>query len=95
MSMYLVITGFQQGYGSPSLTQLRDGTVLLAGGLDDYDPLASAELFDPMSIRWRPAATMHVGHSGHTATLLRDGTVLVAGGLGTVGPDAEMFLPNR
>lgn len=69
-------------------TQLSDGRVLVAGGLsapqangaDLY--LASAEIYDPTSNRWSPAADMPValGDQGNTGTLLRDGRVLIVGG---------------
>lgn len=65
-------------------TLLPDGQVLVAGGFNDSAPsgsvLASAELYDPATQRWRPTAGMSSGRWGQTATLLRDGTVLVAGG---------------
>jgi hypothetical protein len=55
---------------------------------------ASAEVYDPATNMWTPAAPMHVGRSGHTATRLGDGRVLVAGG---GDPDdlvkAEMYTP--
>jgi len=69
-------------------TRLSDGRVLVAGGLstpqangaDVY--LASAEIYDPTSNRWSPAADMPValGDQGNTGTLLPDGRVLIVGG---------------
>jgi len=61
-------------------TLLRDGGVLVAGNF--LPPVASAEIFHPVTGGWSPAAAMHTPRDGATATLLHDGTVLVAGGEG-------------
>jgi len=67
-------------------TLLGDGTVLVAGGgrfavpYSNPETLDSAELYDPDSGTWTPAARMVEARYGHTATLLPNGTVLVAGG---------------
>jgi N-acetylneuraminic acid mutarotase len=72
-------------------TLLRDGRVLVAGGIDaKYNPVGQAELYDPASGKWTDAGTMGDSHSGHTATLLPDGKVLVAGGGTTT---AELYDP--
>ncbi len=64
-------------------TLLRDGKVLVAGGLinDRLDGMvsAAAELFDPSSESWTATGGMTEARWGHTATLLPDGRVLVAG----------------
>jgi len=60
-------------------TLLSDGKVLVAGGSDDSNLLAAAELYDPSSGSWHTVGRLAVPRSGHTATLLPDGTVLVAG----------------
>ncbi len=67
---------------SHTATLLRDGSVLVAGGWDNYiDGMKpSAERYDPESGTWGPAGSMSAGRAGHTATLLDDGTVLVVGG---------------
>lgn len=83
-----------------TLTVLKDGRVLLVGGLGagGTGPLSSTELFDPRTGDWRPAAAPARGRFGHTATLLPDGRVLVVGGLtregGLAGASAaELYDP--
>ena len=62
-------------------TLLRDGRVLVAGGMDqDGVILASAEIYDPATAIWAPTAPMNWTRYGHDALLLADGSVLVAGG---------------
>jgi N-acetylneuraminic acid mutarotase len=78
-------------------TMLTDGDVLVAGGLNQggssghSTTFASAELYDPLSGRWSPAASMNQARAGHTATLLSGGWVLVTGG----GTDtSEVYEPD-
>jgi hypothetical protein len=75
-------------------TLLKDGTVLVTGGLDSNSlPLASAELFDPTTGTFTPTTgRMSVARYGHTATLLSNGKVLVTGGAG--GTTAELYDPT-
>ena len=70
-----------------TLTRLRDGRVLLVGGLasDMAHQLASAELYDPATGRFTPTGSLHTARQFHTATLLSDGRVLIAGGYSTNG----------
>jgi hypothetical protein len=63
-------------------TLLRDGRVLVAGGMNPMvgDPMAFAELYDPASGAWMPTANMATPCLDHAATLLPDGKVLVVCG---------------
>jgi hypothetical protein len=76
-------TSTPQGFGH-SATRLLDGRVLVAGGNpgSEWDPLATAELYDPGHGRWTVTGRMATARSGHTATLLSDGAVLVVGSSG-------------
>ncbi len=76
-------------------TLLPDGRLLVVGGrgVDGLTALASAELYQPRTGRWAPAAPLRTGRAQHTATLLPDGRVLVAGGVAVAGEgDAAAFL---
>ncbi len=61
-------------------TLLANGQVLVAGGVDGSNALASAELYDPATGTWTATSPMTTTRSSHTATLLANGQVLVAGG---------------
>jgi hypothetical protein len=69
-----------------SATLLRDGRVLLAGGVNyltsagDIDATASAEIYDPSTGKHTYTGSMLEPRHGHQATLLDDGRVLISGG---------------
>jgi Kelch motif/Galactose oxidase, central domain len=72
-------------------TPLPNGLVLVTGGFAPTDApefLASAELYDPTTEKWRVTASMDRGRAAHTATLLPNGLVLVVGG------SAELYDPR-
>ena len=82
-------------------TLLRDGQVLVAGGLIndrlDGQVSASAELYDPSSASWTATGEMIGARWGHTTTLLPDGKVLVAGSyINSSDPldSAELYDPS-
>ena len=78
-------------------TLLLDGRVLIAGGADgepgkcNYQPIASAELYDPATGTFSPTGSMTITRIRHTATLLSDGRVLITGGDGY--GSAELYDP--
>jgi len=80
---------------------LPDGRVLIAGGLGarggETVPVASAELYDPETAAFSPAADMSSPRTDHAAARLRDGRVLVSGGDRGTAPlaSAETFDPAR
>ncbi len=50
---------------------LQDGSVLIVGGFDGSQYLASAELYNPATARFTATAgSMSIARTGHSATLL-------------------------
>jgi Kelch motif protein/galactose oxidase-like protein len=71
-------------------TVLRDGRVLITGGLgEDGKPITAAEIYEPRNRVIAAARPMNVARANHVAVLLCDGTVLLAGG----GAGAEIYNP--
>lgn len=84
-------TGRSEAVGSLSVpreshtaTLLADGRVLVVGGHSGRRPnvtlYASAEIFDPRTRRFEPAASLATARHKHDAIQLADGRVLVIGG---------------
>ncbi|HUR24176.1 MAG TPA: SBBP repeat-containing protein, partial [Acidimicrobiales bacterium] len=64
-----------------TMTVLRSGKVLLAGGQSQSVINNAGFVFDPATTSWSPTTnTMSNGRTGHTATLLASNKVLIAGG---------------
>jgi hypothetical protein len=61
-------------------TLLRNGRVLLAGGIGAQGVLTSAELWNPATGRFTETGSMTTPRVHHAAALLPDGRVLVSGG---------------
>ena len=78
-------------------TLLNNGTVLIAGGMDnDYNVLASAEIYDPTTGTFVVTGSLNTGRQWHTATLLNDGKVLLVGGQDanySLAASAEIYDP--
>lgn len=62
---------------------LLNGKVLVVGGHDGNNALASAELYDPATRTWSLTGSLDTGRTDHTLTLLADGRVLLVGGANT------------
>ena len=83
-------------YFHHSAVRMPSGEVLLIKGPDTLEP-ASAELFDPTTLRWWPAAAPPQGYSGEGASvLLPDGAALVVGDTPTIttGRSASASAPS-
>ena len=75
------------GTGDPSAALLPDGQVLIAGGEDaNFNPLASAELYNPATGKFTRTGSMKFANAGASATLLDNGQVLIRRDRGTVQP---------
>ena len=70
-------------------TLLRNGEVLVTGGLGSGGDLASAELYGSFLGTWTATGSLLTARQQHTATLLFNGEVLVVGGTGTGKPTRE------
>lgn len=71
------------GRHSPLPVRLLDGRVLIAGGWDGGftgGTLAEADIFNPATDLWSPAAPMSIPRQAACATILKDGRVIVIGG---------------
>ena len=71
---------------SASRTRAGDGRVLVAGGFDGTNALATTRFFDPVAQTWTDGPSLPTtARRGHTATLLRNGELLIAGGANEAG----------
>jgi N-acetylneuraminic acid mutarotase len=78
---------------------LANGNVLVSGGnkltLTTQTPLASAELYNPVTGTWTATGSMSTARSGHTSTVLHNGNVVNTGGSNAVNEldSAERYTP--
>jgi len=107
-TVLLFVNGFARGapavvdaQGRWSVTDInpplgKKDAVLVAGGFNGVDVVASAELYDPTTGTWSTAGSMSVARAAHTATRVVDGRVLVAGGGNDVDivASAEVYDPT-
>ena len=76
------------------------GKILLAGGFDNNDSLASTEIYDPAANKFAVGPTLKAARRFHTATVISSGPnadkILLAGGLNNNGPLAstEIYDPT-
>jgi Galactose oxidase, central domain len=81
-------------------TLLTNGKVLITGGSLGFNPLATAELYDPDRGTFTSTGRMTTPRMAHSATLLPDGKVLIAGGTIEAGQgltpshSAEIYDPS-
>ena len=78
-------------------TLLPNGKVLIAGGYDGDQSVASAEIYDPQTGTFARTGGMASPRSAHAAALLPDGRVLVTGGSDSredVVASAEIYDPS-
>ena len=61
-------------------TRLKDGRILLVGGMLDGVALANVEIYDPESNSYQLTGSLNEPRFDHSATLLPDGRVLVVAG---------------
>ncbi|WP_028926216.1 Kelch repeat-containing protein [Pseudonocardia acaciae] len=78
-------------------TVLKDGNVLVAGGIGGPSPaspaLATAEVYNPATNAWETVGSMNEGRYGHCAVLVGD-QVLVAGGTAKRSDDTVKALTS-
>ena len=74
---------------------LKNGDVLVSGGLGSAGPLTSCELYDPTTNTWTPTGNMTQARFDHQMVMLNSGNVLVAGGDfgGTENNVTEIYNP--
>jgi hypothetical protein len=83
-SAWLTSGPLQSGVrGNHTATLLPDGQILIAGGSNGPNVLATAERFNPATETFTRVGDMYHARDLHTASLLTNGRVLVAGGFST------------
>jgi|GEM_PF-2346456 len=65
---------------SATTTVLANGKVLVAGGTDGENVIATTELYDPATGSWSLTGSLNSPRASHFAALLPNGKVLVGGG---------------
>jgi hypothetical protein len=89
------------GRYSATATPLKDGRVLVAGGMaSGLQPTRTAEIYDPATGAWQRTGDMAAARAEHSAALLPGGRVLVVGANPSEAPGqarfrgAELFDPS-
>ncbi|WP_165956410.1 Kelch repeat-containing protein [Kribbella antibiotica] len=87
----------QTGRRLHAVAKLDDGRVLVSGGVAGAlaapaTGIATAEIYNPDTGTWSPAAPMRTARFSHSATVLPGGKVLVAGGCAVRSGDSHRAL---
>ena len=75
-------------------TLLPDGTVLIAGGVDDPFAALKEEIYDPHTQQFHAIGAMISPRVGHAAVSLPDGRVLLVGGVRATNANSEIYNPS-
>lgn len=92
---------FMRGRFGGAMQKLRDGRVLLIGGLMEgvAQGLPDVDIFDPKTGVWTEGPPLHRGRYWVSSVVLADGRVLVSGGQGPNGgislKTTEIFDPSK
>ena len=81
---------------APATATLPDGRVLVAGGWNGTNDIATADVFNPSTKTFSPVGSMAVPREAAGAAPLPDGRILVAGGYSNTGSvnSTEIFDPK-
>ena len=92
----VAVSSMRQGRAVHTASGLRDGRILVTGGLSGEQAVSTTEIFDLATGAFRPGPPLRSARAAHTATVLRDGRVLLAGGLAGSAAlsSAELFDPS-
>ena len=83
---FFTSNGMAQPVRNATVTELANGRLLVAGGLDPANqPVAAWQLFDPLTESFLQPPALPGPRAGHTATPLANGQVLILGGIGAPG----------
>ena len=74
------VTPMLQPRTKPEAVTLADGSVLVAGGMRNGQPLDTAERYFPATGTWVAAGRLNLPRTEGSLTLLQDGRVLASGG---------------
>jgi hypothetical protein len=76
-----------------TLSQLGDGTILLAGGDNGSGPISGVETFDLVTKTFKYAGHLNQARKSHAASVLKDGRVFITGG-SALAPDGSTIVLN-
>ena len=74
--------------------KLKDGKILIIGGILNGISLKNSEIFDPNSLKFISIESLNIGRSHNGAILLKNGNVFIVGDNG-IPKEAEIFDINK